>query len=183
MSLQPLDELEDFYKAQDDPWGYEENQSDANRKAVLLGELIKLSKPKRVLDIGCGHGFITRDLPGEQIVGVDISEGAIKQARKMSGRPNCRYEVGDIFELTPESLDEPEGFDMIVITGVLYPQYIGNAKTTVYAIIDKLLRPGGTLVSVHIGEWYTARLPYILEKELTYSYRDYQHYLEVYRKQ
>lgn len=182
MSLQPLTELEEFYVAQEDPWGYEDNPADTNRKAILLGELSRLQMPQRVLDIGCGHGFITRDLPGKKIIGVDISPEAIRQANEMSKRPHCVYTQGDIFTLTRESLKASEGFDLIVITGVLYPQYIGDAKTTVYAVIDKLLAPGGTLVSVHIGEWYTSRLPYVLAKELTYEYRGYQHYLEIYKK-
>lgn len=182
MSLQPLNELEEFYKAQKDPWGYEDNPDDKDRKAILLGELAKIQKPSAVLDIGCGHGFITRDLPGEKIIGVDISATAVEQANKLSKRPHVSYVEGDIFTLSRESLKSPEGFDLIVITGVLYPQYIGNAKTTVYDVIDRLLKPGGILVSVHIGEWYTARLPYTMVKDLTYKYRAYQHYLEIYKK-
>jgi 2-polyprenyl-3-methyl-5-hydroxy-6-metoxy-1,4-benzoquinol methylase len=181
VSLQPLDELEDFYQA-DDPWGYEENPSDKNRKIVLMSELEKLSTPKRVLDIGCGHGFVTRDLPGKKIIGVDVSEKAIKQADKLSKRPHISYEVADMFDLTRESLKTPEGFDMILITGVLYPQYIGRSRTVMYRVIDKLLAPGGILISVHINEWYTSRMPYVLVKNFTYEYREYQHLLEVYVK-
>ena len=69
-----------------------------------------------------------------------------------------------------------------MITGVLYPQYIGESKSLVYRIIDDLLAPDGILISVHINEWYSARFPYLRLKESYYSYREYTHLLETYVK-
>lgn len=181
MTIQTNTELDEFY-GKADPWGYEDNLSDKNRKAILLGELSRLPKPKRVLDIGCGHGYITRDLPGEDIIGVDLSDEAIKQANKLSPKSNCSYITADMFDLSRKFLKSPKGFDLIIITGVLYPQYIGRSRTVIYSIVDDLLTDGGIVVSVHIGNWYTSRFPYTLIKNLTYDYREYQHYLEVYKK-
>ena len=73
-------------------------------------------------------------------------------------------------------------FDLVIITDVMYPQYIGNSLNLIYLIIDKILRKRGTLISVHINEWYKARFPYLLLREYFYNYREYTHRLEVYVK-
>jgi hypothetical protein len=73
-------------------------------------------------------------------------------------------------------------FDLVVITGVLYPQYIGEGQRLVYTIIDDLLEAGGHLVSAHIAEWYQCRFPYISVTREYYRYREFSHVLEVYIK-
>lgn len=181
MSIQSNSELNDFY-TKTDPWGYENNPEDQNRKAILMGELEKLPTPKRLLDIGCGHGFVTRNLPGDKVVGVDFSELAIKQADKNSKEPHINYFTADMFDLNRKLFEEPKGFDMIIITGVLYPQYIGQAKNIIYNTIDDLLSVGGYIISVHINQWYSCRFPYVKLKQLTYKYREFEHLLEVYQK-
>lgn len=183
MSIQSSKELDTFYK-ETDPWGYESNTSDKNRKDILLAELAKLPVPERVLDIGCGHGFITREIPGKSVIGVDYSKKAIEDAQRLAKKSGdkTKYIAADMFDLSRTLLKEPKGFDQILITGVLYPQYIGNARTVIYKMIDDLLVQGGHLVSVQIDEWYTSRFPYILTKSLTYDYREYQHVVEVYEK-
>lgn len=175
--LQPKSELEAWHKAVD-PWGYETHPDDIARKLLLLAEL-PVRGYEAVLDIGCGQGFVTRDLPGRSIIGVDVSEEAIRFANE-SATDRVQYRCGDLFGL--KSLGDQGRFDLIIITGVLYPQYIGNAHNLVYYIIDQLLTIGGVLVSVHVNEWYAARFPYILLKERCYGYRQYQHRFEVYIK-
>ena len=71
-----------------------------------IGEMIKLmdldSKDK-ILDLGCGNGFITEYLGnylGAKITGVDISEVTIARANiRVKDNPNVRFEVGDISNL------------------------------------------------------------------------------------
>jgi len=67
----------------------------------------------------------------------------------------------------------------VVVTGVLYPQYVGRAYALVDAVVDRLLEPGGTLVSCHVDEWYRHRFPYSLIDACLYRYRDLTHRLEV----
>jgi predicted TPR repeat methyltransferase len=180
--IQNKTDLNNFYK-KEDPWGYENNAEDIKRKSILLNELVKLPLPKRILDIGCGSGFVTRELRAEEsIIGVDISKQAILQAKKLDLDKSHRYIAKNMFDLTRGGVNEKRNFDMILITGVMYPQYIGKSKTVMYQIIDELLSRNGILVTVHIDEWYTSRFPYILVKNLVYKYREYQHILEVYIK-
>lgn len=174
--IQAPEELERWY-GQPDPWGYESNPEDIKRKAVLLSELPQ-REYRRVLDVGCGHGFITRDLPGQEIIGIDISSEAIAQAgRHTSDRISFRQ--ASLFDL-PDLLDRP--FDLVVITGVIYPQYIGHALGAAYDAIGRLLADDGILVSVHIDQWYKARFPLLRLKEVYYPYREYTHRLEIYIK-
>ena len=174
--IQPLDDLEKWHSSLD-PWGYETNPEDSKRKDILLSELPQKNYGN-VLDIGCGHGFVTRDLPGKRVLGVDISHEAIKKAQAFKSE-RITFLQSSIFDL---NRNVNEQFDLIVITGVLYPQYIANAHNLVYLIIEKLLMDSGILVSVHIDEWYKARFPYLLLKDYFYDYREYTHRLEVYVK-
>lgn len=145
---------------------------------MLLSMLPKTSYD-RVLDIGCGNGFITRALPGKEIVGLDVSANAIAHAEERSPA-HIRYHRRSLFELPLSSWEEP--FDLIVITGVLYPQYIADSELLVYTVIDGLLRTGGHLVCCHIKEWYRARFPYTMFRQEVYPYREYVHVLEGYVK-
>ena len=70
----------------------------------------------------------------------------------------------------------------MVITGVLYPHYIGNSLPLVYDIVGGFIAPGGLLASVHIENWYEARFPLARTHVLRYPYRDYVHLLELYRR-
>lgn len=174
---QPLADLEKWFLKKD-PWEYENNLEDIKRKDILLSEIPERNY-KKVLDIGCGHGFVTRSLPGEEIVGVDISKNAIKQAQRNNRSKKIKYVQASIYNL---SILGSQKFDLIILTGVLYPQYIGDSESLIYTIIDRYLADSGILIMVHIDEWYKARFPYLLLKEYLYSYKEYTHRLEVYTK-
>src|SRR5690606_38871974 len=88
--------LDDFHSSED-PWGYGDNKEDLKRKEILLSELPD-REYKNVLDIGCGQGFVTQDLPGMKITGVDISQAAVDFANKNLNRENLIYKQGSIFK-------------------------------------------------------------------------------------
>lgn len=174
--IQDINDLNNFHK-KEDPWNYNLNSDDSNRLEILLSE-IPQRKYLNVLDIGCGQGFITSKLPGENIYGVDISEEAIKHAIKTNPK-NINFIQSSIYNLNKVFSKQ---FDLIIITGVLYPQYIGNSSSLIYKIIDKLLIENGYLISVHIDEWYSCQFPYLKLKEFYYPYRQYNHKFEIYGK-
>ncbi len=180
MSIQTGNELDEFY-SDADPWGYERNVDDQRRRVELLASLPR-TRFRRCLDIGCGNGFVTFSLPAEQVMGVDISAAAIAWAEKASTHESqperFSFRHSSIFQL-----DESLGtFDLIVITGVLYDQYIGRGAPLIRNLIDARLECGGTLVSCHIRSWNAPRFPYTLLDMNLYPYREFTHQLEVYRK-
>lgn len=174
--VQSKQELDDFYTTAD-PWGYYDNPHDATRKARILAAL-----PQRnygaALDIGCGNGFITNSLPAKSVIGLEFSEKAVNWANEHAAA-HVRYMTGSFFDLPDLNLPP---MDLIVITGVLYPQYIGNSLRLVYVLIDHVLKTGGTLLCSHIFEWYKARFPYLTVSREYFAYRDYSQVLEVYVK-
>ena len=174
--IQSEKELEDWY-SKPDPWEYFNNPHDAVRKAKIISAIPRFDY-ENVLDIGCGNGFITNDLPGKNIIGLEISKKAVDWANQ-NAAPNVNFLCGSLFDLPDLSLPP---MDLIVITGVLYPQYIAASMRLVYVLIDQLLNPQGILLSSHIYQWYKARFPYLTVSREYFPYRDYSQVLEVYCK-
>lgn len=179
--IQTAAELDAFYD-KPDPWGYKASPDDERRKNELLS-LVPKRHWKSTLDIGCGDGFVTFNLPGNSVVGVDLSSNAIEWAehnRALHKDANrFQFRNSSLFEIDAEKLGR---FDLIVITGVLYPQYIGRSFSIVRQIIDSLLEKNGVLVSCHIDEWSPPRFPYSILDISLYPYRGYTHRLEIYTK-
>lgn len=180
-SIQPKEQLDSFY-CERDPWNYRNHPDDVRRKTELLS-LLPSIKFRRALDIGCGDGFLTFDLPATEVVGTDISSVAIAWAeRTRADRPDGQrfsFSSSSLFNLEPDRLGV---FDLIVITGVLYPQYIGKTVALIRQKVDALLEEDGIMVSCHINEWRPPRFPYTALDIAMYPYRDYTHRLEIYRK-
>jgi SAM-dependent methyltransferase len=83
----------------------------ARRVAALLGPVIEGLRghgagPVRVVDVGCGLGFIVRAMaacsalgPDVELVGVDLNPVLVAEARRLAIREGltCRFEQGDAF--------------------------------------------------------------------------------------
>lgn len=81
------------------------------RKDVI--KLVKLASPNSILDIGCGEGFIIREVADNfnaKITAVDIEKEAIEYAKKNSQRKNIDYCVGNIFKLNYKN----NSFDLVM---------------------------------------------------------------------
>lgn len=102
--MQSKEELEQWYK-NPDPWAYESTEDDAYRKDKILKMLPIWYN--RALDIGCGEGFVTRDLPAKDIHGIELSDLAASR---------LPWNVRRVY--APEGL-----YDLVVTTGTLYQQY------------------------------------------------------------
>lgn len=70
--------------------------------------LMKLRPGEAILDVGCGTGWLCRLLaarvPGSRVVGIDLSDEMIRQARAASeGCPNVSFSTGSIDAIPSES--------------------------------------------------------------------------------
>jgi SAM-dependent methyltransferase len=116
---------------------------------VLRGAGWRFPVP-RALSLGCGHGGLERGLMLHGVVercdGIDLSEGAIEEARRRAaeaGMPNIHYTVGDL-----EHADFPEGaFDMVFFHHSMH--HIEDLDGLCLAV-RRALRPGGIL---HLNEF------------------------------
>jgi 2-polyprenyl-3-methyl-5-hydroxy-6-metoxy-1,4-benzoquinol methylase len=96
---------------------------------------------RRILDLACGTGLITRRLArqAESVVGLDVSEAMLQEARRLTTESNIRYKHGDFRAF---GLDET--FDAIVCgSDSLNYVEIHWELVDVFRCVERHLRPGG----------------------------------------
>jgi SAM-dependent methyltransferase len=88
-----------------------------------IADYLTLRPGMRVIDIGCGTGYILRHLPpGIDYIGFDIDRACIEHARRWfghKGRFYCRY-------FDAAAANDFAGADVVMMNGVLH--HIGNAE-------------------------------------------------------
>lgn len=116
-------------------------------KAYLIGKYIKTVlklienlNAKNILKIGCGEGFLTKHLvktfPKSKIIGIDISEKALKIARKLN--PEVIFLEKDATQL--KTINKNKDFDLIICCETL--EHISNTK----AVVNEICRLGSSNV-------------------------------------
>ncbi|HXP21490.1 MAG TPA: class I SAM-dependent methyltransferase [Streptosporangiaceae bacterium] len=140
----------------DDGWRGQLHHQIADRTADLA--LTCVPAPERVLDVGCGTGYLLRriaaDAPGAvELVGIDAAAAMIEVARARTTDPRVRFAVS-----TAENLSLPDGaFDLVVSTTSFdhwADQQAGLAQCA------RVLAPGGRVVLV--DQFSTWLLPTLL---------------------
>ena len=108
-----------------------------------------VSPRDRVIDIGCGAGYTTKQIAPlvAEILGLDYSAGMIKRAQtdQQGVPPNTRFEVADVLSL---SSDQFGVFDIALTVRCLIN--LPDWATQQYALrnIARLVRPGGLYIFI-----------------------------------
>jgi ubiquinone/menaquinone biosynthesis C-methylase UbiE len=118
------------------------------RRGRVFTRIVALSGAQpgdRVLDVGCGGGYLARLLaaavaPNGRVTGVDPSSPAINYARRRDPG-NCSFAVG-----VAQDLDLPDrSFD--VVTSTLAVHHIPEAaRPAAFGEMYRVTRPGGRLL-------------------------------------
>jgi cyclopropane fatty-acyl-phospholipid synthase-like methyltransferase len=131
-----------------------------------------LKPGERVLDIGCGNGFLSYDMatqvPGVKVVGIELSEANVRFACEHYQHPDLQFIHGDALKLLPK-----ESFDVVTLSNVL--EHIEHRVDFLKKIVHQV-RPRRLIIRVPLFErdW---RVP--LKKELGIDYRlDATHCIE-----
>lgn len=125
-------------------WG-EGFDYDFSRHVAAYRHAASLIAGRSVLDAGCGEGFGTQTLspPAREVVGVDYSEDAIAECRRLwcsdGSRPGLRFERVDLTR--PGGFTER--FDVVLCFQVL--EHIRDTASFLRALGDRL-NPGGVLL-------------------------------------
>jgi SAM-dependent methyltransferase len=154
-----------------DPWDIESSDYEYARCMHLL-RMIEGRHYARVLEIGCGAGFLTRLLAlyADQVVALDISQTAIERARALGAGPAAvDFRVVNIMDYKPDT-DGP--WDLIVFSdtmcylGWLYPFF--DVAWLAVQLFEATRRGGHLLLANSMGEGED----WLLRPWLIRTYRD-----------
>jgi len=99
---------------------------------------------KKVLEIGCGTGYVSYYLAqktGMQVIGSDLCQPFIEDAKEKYVLPNLSYETLDFNEA---AASVHKKFDYIIGNGILHHLYYNLDKVLV--TLKELLNPGGKII-------------------------------------
>ncbi len=106
----------------------------------LLDRLAQ-EQPQRILDLGCGNGWLTHQLAARskaEVLGVDVNAHELEQAARLFHNDRCRFAYGDIFQDHWPSAY----FNVIVLDSCL--QYFPDLNQLIRRL-QQLLRPSGRI--------------------------------------
>jgi ubiquinone/menaquinone biosynthesis C-methylase UbiE len=113
-----------------------------------LIDLLCINEGDRILDIGCGTGFVTRQIAdrlsadsGGQAVGIDAAGKMIEGARKKRASETCQFEVA-----AAEDLPFADASFDAVISTLFFHHVQLDLKEKALSEAFRVLRPGGRLV-------------------------------------
>jgi cyclopropane fatty-acyl-phospholipid synthase-like methyltransferase len=107
----------------------------------LAGDLTN----RHVLDLGCGEGYVSRQLKmqhAESVIGIDVSANMIDLARKSANAENMHYYCVNVLEA---EVYKPETFDLVVavfLFNYLSLEQTGELLNRIYST----LKPGARLI-------------------------------------
>jgi 2-polyprenyl-3-methyl-5-hydroxy-6-metoxy-1,4-benzoquinol methylase len=107
------------------------------RRAKMLSN--HLSVGMKVLELGCGAGYFTRELArsGADILAVDLSPELLEIARRDCSAPRVRYEIQNACAMTYGDAV----FDSVIGSSVLHHLEIEEALGEIH----RVLKPGGSI--------------------------------------
>lgn len=115
---------------------------------AILQAVLALA-PSRVLDVGCGEGWLCRGLVarGIESVGVDASQPLIEVARAADS-PRARYRVCGYAELASQAAQLGR-FDVLVCNFAL----LDEPLAPILQALHQVLAPGGRLLIQTVHPW------------------------------
>lgn len=116
------------------------------RRCQRMVAEMDVSRPHRILELGCGTGYMSELLAehkGSQVLATDICKDFVEEARRNHRVPNLSFEILDVSRPDLEKQFDCQ-FDYIVGNGILHHLY--GDLGSVFPRLKNLLLPGGKLV-------------------------------------
>jgi ubiquinone/menaquinone biosynthesis C-methylase UbiE len=119
------------------------------RRRHVFQRLAQLSGARpgdRVLDVGCGTGYLTRLMaetvtPSGTVLGIDPSPGVLAHARRTTRQPHCTYEDG-----IAEDLAAPDASYDVAVTSLMVHHLPEPIRGRAIGEMFRVLRPGGRVL-------------------------------------
>lgn len=144
----PCDNVQEFYAClwSTEKWGRAEPNEDESQRMAAIIALMKLWREApeglRILDLGCGRGWLTHQMSRYgQVIGVDPVPAAIERARTLF--PSLEFRVADAGAALAQF--GAGAFDLVVSSEVI--EHVPDAeKPGFLRAIRQMLAPGGALI-------------------------------------
>jgi ubiquinone/menaquinone biosynthesis C-methylase UbiE len=122
-----------------------------NRAFTHLAALSGAEPGDRVLDVGCGTGYLSRRMaervgPDGEVTGVDPSSPVLEYARRKTPRPGSAPVV--YREGIAEALDLPDASCDTVVTSLMLHHLPEDLRPAALREMYRVVRPGGRLLVV-----------------------------------
>lgn len=152
-----------WYTADDDPIALLRAENLVKTPWILE----RLPKKSRVLDVGCGAGFLTNELAkfDYDVTGVDLSEESLEVAKRYDSSKSVAYLKADAYNLPFED----ESFDAVCALDFL--EHVDDPERAIKEF-SRVLKPGGQfffhtfnrnvlawLVIIKLVEWLIPKTP------------------------
>lgn len=152
-----------WYTADDDPVALLR----AENKAKIPWIMERLEFPSKILDVGCGGGFLTNELAraGHDVTGVDLSGESLAVAHRHDETKSVKYQVADAYSLPFADAS----FD--VVSALDFLEHIEDPARAIKEF-SRVLKPGGKfffhtfnrspftwLVAIKFVEWLIPKTP------------------------
>ncbi len=137
-----------IYDRQADPWKFASSDYEREKYDITLASLPR-PHYDRALEVGCSIGVLTERLAerASSLVGVDVSERALDQARERCARfPRVSFEKLQVPHQMPTGR-----FDLVVVSEVAYYWQRSDLELAADRMAT-LHRTGGHLILVHLTE-------------------------------
>jgi glycine/sarcosine N-methyltransferase len=99
---------------------------------------------KQILDIGCATGELSFQMSnaGAKVIGIDLNEDLLNQAKSNKIHPNLHFQTGNMLEL--ETNFQPGQFDVVLCLGntLVHLQTLGLIQQMLKGVFT-VLKPGG----------------------------------------
>ena len=128
---------------------YEYNRIADRKRVDFIASVLQNSLPEngKILDVGCGNGVISRHLGrlGYNVLGIDVSEKTIENARKKSPMPNVQFMTKSAEELVASG----EKYDAVICSEVL--EHLNEPGLLLKVLHDCLADNGKLIITVPNG--------------------------------
>lgn len=151
--MQTAHSIEQFYE-KPDPWAFQTNPADHYRKGRIIGTLYGFGPFESALDIACGEGWITQDIPAREIFGYELSQKAALR-----------------FPSVVKHVTNPIGkFDLVMVTGALYAHYDWEH------MVDMINAHAGNIILLsNVAAWEVPGIENLIQaKQIVCSEYDYE---------
>ncbi|AEH01631.1 trans-aconitate 2-methyltransferase [Lacinutrix sp. 5H-3-7-4] len=103
---------------------------------------VRLQVNQKILDIGCGPGYLIDFLPNTDYTGIDIDANYIKTAK--TRYPNDTFYCTAVEDF---NLEAPNTFDVVIAAGVIH--HLTDSQTSrLFELAKKALKPNGRLITL-----------------------------------